>query len=112
MNSSTVSLEESPGSNFQGSGLKRDIIVFINRIRSGHYNLNSSLAHVHFIDFSRCECGNDFQDLNNVIWQYPQFKEERRLLIKNMMKNKQIPPFDVNSYLIEPNKKIMSIIFE
>lgn len=52
---------------FNKSTLSRNEIVMINRFRSNHYNLNSSLYRVNIVDSPACPCGDNFQDINHVI---------------------------------------------
>ncbi|TGZ37358.1 hypothetical protein DBV15_05678 [Temnothorax longispinosus] len=49
--------------------LSRAQIVTINRLRSGHYNLNLSLFRKNIVDSPGCPCGDPYQDANHVIFR-------------------------------------------
>ncbi|XP_076651245.1 uncharacterized protein LOC143358179 [Halictus rubicundus] len=74
---------------YTGLALSRDFLVFVNRCRANHYNLNGSLARVNFIANSACQCGAELQDLNHVIWQCPDYENERNTLETKLLKGCQ-----------------------
>ena len=84
----------------------------INRCRSGHYNLNSSLYHVQIVDNADCTCGFESQDLNHILWQCPLLDNNRLKLFENLAKYKMYPPLSVKEIRIEPNVKILKYVLE
>ena len=77
---------------FSQTNLPREIVTMINRGRSNHYNLAASLAKIHIMDSSRCECGYETEDLNHVLWQCTKYNSERLKLIQKLSKQKlQLP---------------------
>lgn len=55
----------------------RYYITLINRIRAKHYNLNESLARKNYIEDARCDCGEEIENLEHVLWQCNKYDEER-----------------------------------
>lgn len=47
--------------------MQKDHVMFINRIRANHYNLNDSLARKGYIDSARCNCGNEKESIEHVL---------------------------------------------
>ncbi|KAL6418505.1 hypothetical protein ACFW04_012052 [Cataglyphis niger] len=47
------------------------IIVIVSRISSNHYNLNYSLFRKNLIDNKSCSCGHPSQDINHIVFCYP-----------------------------------------
>ena len=95
---------------FHKKNLPREIIVSINRFRSGHYNLAKSLCRIGIFNSEECDCNYVTQDLNHVIWQCPLFDTQRIELINKLGKNKLYLPLDIHIFLIEPNIKALEII--
>lgn len=71
---------------FHGRKFKRDFVVTINRLRSNHYNLASSLARMKIIECSSCKCGHDQEDIDHVLWHCPLYADHRPELLKNLSK--------------------------
>ncbi|XP_043262448.1 uncharacterized protein LOC122403160 [Colletes gigas] len=69
---------------YSNKNLKREIISTINRCRSGHYNLASSLAQIGVINDPQCQCGYETQEIDHVLWQCPRFDEHRLKFIKQL----------------------------
>ena len=96
---------------FSGLNLSREQIVFISRCRSNHLSLRESLFKINVVDSPMCECGHDFQDLNHVLWQCPLGEEHRGALIKDLIKIRQYPPYDVTSFLCQLNITVMNLLY-
>lgn len=62
---------------FSGINVERYYITIINRLRANHYNLGDSLERKGYIDSARCECGNEKESLEHVLWQCNIYDEER-----------------------------------
>lgn len=95
---------------FSGFNLNREKIVFISRCRSKHFSLRESLFKINVVESSACDCGHDLQDLNHILWQCP-LGEEHYSLVEQLIKMKQHPPYDVTSFLCEPNIFVMDLIY-
>lgn len=66
---------------FHKTYFSREEIVTVCRIRSNHYNLNSSLYKYKIVSSPACNCGNPIQDINHVFWYCPLFINHRKHLI-------------------------------
>ena len=88
---------------FANVGLSREIIVTINRGRSDHYNLASSLQRVHIISDAKCNCNYGIQDLNHIVWQCPLLDNQRTELIEKLKKCKLRLALDIRLILSKPN---------
>lgn len=62
---------------FNNINLERYNITIINRLRANHFNLGESLARKGYIDSARCECGNENESIEHVLWQCSRYDEER-----------------------------------
>lgn len=101
----------SPNTWFHGSGLSRNIITGINRIRSGHYNLCVSLFRVNITRELFCaRCGDYIEDLNHVVWQCQFYDEDRKVLISKICKRKILLPQDTGNIFFYPNSPICTLI--
>lgn len=67
---------------FHNCSVKRRTITSINRLRSGHTSLRSSLFRFDIIDSPLCEfCGSDEETPNHIFWACPSFTKQRNSLI-------------------------------
>ncbi|XP_011299754.1 uncharacterized protein [Fopius arisanus] len=66
--------------------LKRNTIVWINRLRANHYNLKSSLARIGIISDPAGECGHPEEDVDHIVWQCPRFTEQRKRMEERIVK--------------------------
>lgn len=83
--------------------LNRSIITSCIRLRSGHYNLNASLARFHIIDSPRCNCGHHNQDLDHVIWSCTLLIAPRRIFVSALVKAGFSPPFSLTQLFKYPS---------
>lgn len=97
---------------FKNKNLSRVEIVSICRFRSNHYNLKASLKKINVVEDTVCECGNEEQTLNHIIWQCPNYEKERTMLTRSLRKKRQYPPYDVQNYLSTPNISVMKLIIK
>lgn len=96
---------------FQNKGFSRNFIVTINRLRSNHYNLASSLARVRIVNSPACHCGFDHQDIEHIVWDCPTFMQHRNNLLKNLRKVKNFTfPSTVEELLKRPESKPCKLI--
>ena len=83
--------------------LTRRQIVTVNRSRADHYNLSASLARINIIDNAKCQCNNESQDLNHILWQCELYDAERFELIKNIKKIQLYLPLNIDNIIAKPN---------
>lgn len=96
---------------YKGLKLSREMFVFISRCRSNHYSLNQSLHKINVVHSSNCECGQDPQDLNHILWQCPLHDHHRRMLMNRLATLRIHPPLDLVSFLCPPNIEVLQIIY-
>ncbi|OXU23643.1 hypothetical protein TSAR_003930, partial [Trichomalopsis sarcophagae] len=75
-------------------------LISINQIRSNHYNFAASLAKLNIIEFPRCSCNNDIEDINHVIWNCPKCNVQREKLMSILQKMN--PPFNTKAFVASP----------
>ncbi|XP_071579351.1 uncharacterized protein [Temnothorax nylanderi] len=63
---------------------ERYFITLINRLRSNHFNVNESLARKGYIEDARCECGNECESIDHIIWRCNKYDEERERLDREL----------------------------
>ncbi|XP_070521988.1 uncharacterized protein [Cardiocondyla obscurior] len=63
----------SPKPWFHNLPLNRSMVVIINRLRSGHYNLNQSLFRIKLATSDRCSCDLAPQNIDHIIFDCPVF---------------------------------------
>ena len=97
---------------FAHKNLPRKLIVTVNRIRSNHYNLASSLARVKIINSAECNCGSENEDINHVLWQCPLYENHRKRLLIKLRKLDQYLPLNIESIVAKPNINICKCILE
>ena len=95
---------------YYNKSLPREIVSTVNRCRSGHYQLASSLARIQIVSTPSCICGHDFEDVNHILWQCPRFDMQRQELLKQLRKVKLFLPLSCCMILREPNIKICNIL--
>ena len=63
---------------FYNESLPRKYITFINRIKSGHFQLKAHLTRMNISQAGECECGFSSEDLNHKVWHCPLIDNESR----------------------------------
>ncbi|XP_076287597.1 uncharacterized protein LOC143212571 [Lasioglossum baleicum] len=96
---------------FSHTNLQREIITTVNRCRSGHYNLASSLFRIGFINDPKCHCGYESQDIDHVLWQCPTFDEQRLEFIKQLQKLHFFLPLSCNVLFSRPTVELCKISY-
>jgi len=97
---------------FFNKKLDRPVITFINRCRSNHYNLASSLAKIKIKNSPLCSCRNAPENLDYVLWSCSLYQNQRKKLVVNLRKANVKIPINCNILLCQPNAKIYKILFE
>lgn len=69
---------------FFGINAPRRFTVLINRLRAYHYNLNSSLSRIGYIESPRCRCGHENEDINHLVFVCSHYDEQRINLNKEL----------------------------
>lgn len=96
---------------FTHKNLPRELIVSINRARSDHYNLAASLARVCIIDNATCQCNEEDENLNHVIWQCKIYNSQRENLINKLNRLKMHLPLNIIPIIAKPDIKPCIVIF-
>ena len=68
--------------------ISRELIAFIDCLRSDHYNLSGSLARIYIMTDPTCDCKRSVQDIDHVVWDCPLLDHRTQDLIKNSSKTK------------------------
>lgn len=97
---------------FHNTGLKRDLIVTMNRLRANHYNLGASLKKINVIDSAACPCGFFSQDIDHIFWDCTLYTAKRINLIKNLEKVKLAMPCSIKSIICKPTSLACKYIHE
>ena len=96
---------------FAGKNLPREIVVTINRCRSGHYNLPFSLAKLGLVNDPSCACGWENGDIDHVLWQCPLFDQQRIKLINRLRARGFALPLSCNVILFKPIEAICKLVY-
>jgi len=92
---------------FKNIKTDRKEIVTISRIRSNHYNLNSSLFRCNLVQSPACDCGYPTQDINHIIWECPILLSYRPSLLSSIQNNLNLdPPSTFSSCSKNPLSKL------
>lgn len=65
---------------------ERYFVTLINRIRTNHYNLKTSLERKGYINDPMCECEREEESLDHVVWRCERYREERKRLVMELRK--------------------------
>lgn len=76
------------------------MIKFIDRIRSGHKNLNSALYKYKITETNLCKCNCDIDSIDHIFWQCKLFNSQRDMM-NSMRKIVQFGPFLINSFFLK-----------
>jgi len=91
---------------FHHLSIPRNQIVLISRIRSNHYNLNSSLYRKSIVNTAACKCGDPNQDINHIIFYCPL----TRHLIQYLKRLNPIAPINIFPFLKSPSHKLCRLL--
>ncbi|CAK9804097.1 Probable RNA-directed DNA polymerase from transposon BS [Anthophora plagiata] len=95
---------------FERSQIPRNIIAWICRARSNHYNLNESLHRINLADNPNCHCGIMEHNLNHILWQCPLLAHHRQQLTSNLRSKGWQAPWCIETFLSKPYIKELKII--
>ena len=85
---------------FYNLRLSRRSIVSINRIRSGHTSLNSSLYRHKIVDTDICnKCGKEVDTIEHIFWICKVFNVQRCIMLEKIRKEIKIGPLSVINLL-------------
>jgi len=90
--------------------IPREQIVLISRIRSNHYNLNSSFYRKNIIHSAACDCGDPNQDINHIIFHCPQTRQYTRHLIFYLKRLYPLAPINIFPLLCSPSYKLCRLL--
>ena len=79
-------------------------------MRSGHYNLGESLYKIKVVNTPICVCGYECENLNHTIWQCNSYNDQRKELIKSMVKLFNTLPLNIEMLIAKPNVVACSLI--
>lgn len=86
---------------FHKMNLNRRSIVSLNRLRSGHTSLGSSLNRFNIVPSATCSCKLGDETANHIFWLCPRFDQQRFNLISQLKNRYGIPPYSVESFLCD-----------
>ncbi|OXU28797.1 hypothetical protein TSAR_005478 [Trichomalopsis sarcophagae] len=89
----------------------RELIVILNRCRSGHHSLASSLSRIGLKENPQCQCGFENQDVNHILYQCHLFNKERQVFTDELRKQNIFLPNTYTSLLSNPSAKICKILY-
>jgi hypothetical protein len=81
---------------FERLNRDRYFVTLYNRIRANHYNVNESLARKNIVESARCDCGNESESLEHVLWRCSKYDEERARSDCELRRREITEEIDVN----------------
>ena len=97
---------------FYNKGLNRNAIVTINRIRADHYNLAASLERIKIVSSPLCQCKENIEDINHVMWQCKLYNNQRTILLNKLKKSKIQLPMCIEIIIANLNNYMIKCIIE
>ena len=95
---------------FNNLALTREATVYINRMRSNHYNLAWGLFRKNMADSPGCACNQGIEDLNHVFWECPRHSLHREILLNDLNTAGFLGPFNIEMFLGSPSVKVVKIL--
>jgi len=95
---------------FHNLSIPRDQIVLISRIKSNHYNLNSSLQRKNIVRSAACECGDPYQDINHIIFCCPLTRPYAQHLIYYLKRSNPLAPINIFPFLDSSTFKLCRLM--
>ncbi|CAK9799179.1 hypothetical protein ANTPLA_LOCUS1920 [Anthophora plagiata] len=83
--------------------------IWINRVRSNHYNLKASLKRVNIVQDTSCQCGFPMQDVDHVLWDCTCTQTHRQEMVQRLGAKELTPPYTIEKFLKEPNIAALKI---
>lgn len=82
-------------------------------MRRNHHSLAESLNLKNIIDNPECTfCGHESQDLNHIIWNCPLLEHYRKIITYKLIHRKYYPPYNIESFITDPNIPAFQIILK
>ncbi|CAK9802720.1 hypothetical protein ANTQUA_LOCUS3443 [Anthophora quadrimaculata] len=95
---------------FHNKKLPRHTTVWINRLRSNHYNLKASLKRVNIVQDTRCQCGFPVEDIDHMLWDCTRTQAHRQEMVQQLGAKRLTPPYKIEKFLKSPNITALKII--
>jgi hypothetical protein len=90
---------------FREIKMNRRVFVSINRERTGHSSLKTSLSRFNIVSTAECECGDGLQTEEHVFWYSKLYEDQRATMMDILRTAKKIYPKSVTELLrLEENK--------
>ncbi|XP_034935030.1 uncharacterized protein [Chelonus insularis] len=102
--------KESAYPRFHGYRFRRKSVVSINRLRSGHTSLATSLNRFNIVSCRTCKCGEFEEDENHIFWQCQRFSVTRECFIKDLVKVECFPPYSLEYCLHSMKRGVIEAI--
>ncbi|TGZ44748.1 Ribonuclease H1, partial [Temnothorax longispinosus] len=90
--------------------LSRAQIVIVNRLCSGHYNLNYSLHRKNIVTSAGCPCGDSYQDANHVIFRCELTRAKSPPLFKYLREKFPTSPINIFPLIKNPTPKLCRLL--
>lgn len=90
---------------------ERYFVTLLNRLRANHYNLNESLARKGYIDSARCDCGNECENFEHVLWRCSKYDEERIEMDRELRERGRVNYIDFEESIKQEDWLTLSSIF-
>ena len=97
---------------FKGKNLDRKTIVTVNRLRANHYSAAASLYRKNLVEGPECQCGDESQDANHLIWKCPLYEGQRIKMEENFKKCKINVKRDIDDIVMNLSLKTITIIID
>ena len=96
---------------FNNFKLPRKDITYINRIRSGHCQLNAHLYRMNIVNSPNCECDEVPQNLDHIVWFCPLYDTGRADMI-NFLTKAKVPIYSpvTDIFLEQPIRVLRGIL--
>ncbi|XP_023703181.1 uncharacterized protein LOC111862205 [Cryptotermes secundus] len=90
--------------------LHRKPIVTLNRLRAGHYCLKTHLHRLNIVPHAICDCGENIESPNHILWQCKRFDAAREDMLRNLIKRNEYPPYKIEPLLRDMDPGIIASI--
>lgn len=95
---------------FYEQNLTRKAIVMINRLRSNHTSLISSLRKLNIVEDDLCVCGLSIEKADHITWECNKFKKKRGKMIKELKLYKITYSTLITKILVDMKADVIQII--
>ena len=103
---------DSPSINpwFHSLSLKRRTISSINRLRSGHTSLHSSLFRFMIVDSPDCPYCGELESPEHVFWSCFNYESQRSILLQDLQEDQGMAPHSLEHLLTLPSNKVITAL--